>query len=109
MAKARIEPPYHPIIFVRGYKVDGEPRLDDHHDGAYLYRDKINIEVTRADGWSLRYGFDSKSPNRAPRTLTGPVAQMGDTVAFAIPIRQATRPGIEAELELHLGHWNGSS
>ena len=96
-------------VLVPEYEVDGEPRMDDHHDGAYLYRDKINLEVTCADGWSLRYGFDSKSPNRAPRTLTGPVAQTGDTVAFAIPIRQGTRPGIEAELELHLDDWNGPS
>ena len=96
-------------ILVPEYEVDGTPRMDDHHDGAYLYRDKINIEVTFSDGWSLRYGFDSKSPNRAPRALARPVAQMGDTVAFAIPIRQGTRPGIEAELELHLGHWNAPS
>ena len=95
-------------ILVPEYEVDGEMRMDNHHDGGYLYRDKINIEVTMADGWSVRYGFDSKSPNRAPRTLTGPVGQMGDTVTFAIPIRQGTRPGIEAELELHFGPWNGS-
>ncbi len=62
--------------------------------------DKINLEVTRQVDWSLRCGFDSRSPNRASWTVPGPVAQMGDTVAFTIPTRQATRPGIDAELEL---------
>ena len=89
-------------IPVPQYEIDGEPWMDDHHDGGYLYRDKINLEVTMQDGGSLRNGFDSRSPNRASRSVTGPVAQMGDTVAFTIPVRQATRPGIDAELELRL-------
>lgn len=84
------------------YEIDGKPWLEDHHDGGYLYRDKLNFEVTMHDGWSLRYGVDSKSPNRVSRTAGKPVAQMGDTIVFSIPIRQATRPGMTAELQLRL-------
>ncbi|MEE8459582.1 MAG: hypothetical protein V3S08_06900 [Phycisphaerales bacterium] len=84
------------------YEIDGEPWLDDHHDGGYLYRDKLNLEVTMHDGWSLRYGFDSKSPNRVTRSAGKPVGQMGDTVVFEIPIRQATQPGMEAQVELRV-------
>ncbi len=46
-------------VQVPEYEVNRDWWPDDHYEGGYLFRDKINLEVTpAADGeWTLRYGL----------------------------------------------------
>jgi hypothetical protein len=86
--------------FVPLYEIDNRFWLKDHLEGGYLFHDKINIEAVppRSDDepWSIRYGFDRKTPNRMPTTTKGEWTSSG--MQFSIPIEQKTRPGIRAQL-----------
>lgn len=95
-------------VLVPEYEVDGRLWLRNHYPGGYIFRDKINLEAipprNAADGWRLRYGFDSATPNRTTRTIepeAGP-----DGLRFRIPIVQKSSPGIRATLELTARRWN---
>ncbi len=92
-------------VRVPEYEVDNTLWLDDHYEGGYLYRDKINLEATPdADGsWRLRFGFDSKTPNKATRPAARKETDTG--LEFRIPIGQRTKPGIDAELVLTTRRW----
>mgnify|MGYP006283888171 CR=1 FL=1 len=94
-------------VQVPEYRVDGGWFNSDHYEGGYLYRDKVNLEAGKdRDGeWRLKYGFDSVTPN-----LTSAVAASAkdddDSYTFAIPIQQASKPGIQAVLRLVSTPWN---
>jgi hypothetical protein len=94
-------------VLVPEYIVDGRWFNKDHHDGGYLFRDKVNLEATFTDddGWVLKYGWDQATPNltaaKAPRTDLGK-----GSYRFAIPVVQATRPGITGVLRLETRPWN---
>lgn len=95
-------------VQVPEYEVDNTLWFDDHYDGGFLYRDKINLEAIPPRGpndtWSLRYGFDRRTPNRTVTMITG--NQVAGQLEFRIPVTQNTRPGIESELVLRTGPWN---
>lgn len=93
-------------VLVPDYEVDGLLWMDHHFEGGYLFRDKLNLEATpRPDGgWTLRYGFDSATPNRATKAVAGTPVDGG--LQFRVPVVQKTRPGIEAELVLTATAWN---
>ena len=95
-------------VRVPHYEIDNALWFDDHYDGGYLFRDKLNFQITRSAGpagqWTLRYGLDSRTPNRATRRVE-PTERDG-AVMFAIPIQQRSRPGIDAELHLIARSWN---
>jgi hypothetical protein len=83
---------------------------NNHYPGGYIFRDKLNLEAippkTKDDEWQLRYGFDSRSPNRA--TTQAEKRIIGDdTIEFRVPIVQKNRPGIDATLVLNAKIWNG--
>ncbi len=98
------------------YEVDGFLMLDDHYPGGTLYRDKLNFELNAAgQEWRLRWGTDSRTPNRTTRPVeeieAGSTAQAlpgfacaGDRL-YSVPIEQKTRPGIRAELILRARAW----
>jgi hypothetical protein len=94
-------------VLVPDYEVDGRLWLDHHFEGGYLFRDKLNLEaippVGDDEAWGLRYGFDSRTPNRA-RTTAEPSAIDGG-MQFRIPIEQKTKPGIQATLLLTVTPW----
>jgi pimeloyl-ACP methyl ester carboxylesterase len=56
-------------VLVPEYVIDNRIWLDDHYEGGYLFREKVNFELTtRVDAAPrLKYGFDSTSPNTATR------------------------------------------
>jgi hypothetical protein len=101
-------------VLVPDYEVDGVLWLNNHYQGGYIFRDKINLEAippeSESDQWRLRYGFDRSTPNRATRTAEGTVLQPaagGDgRIEFHIPIEQSNRPGIDATLVLTARPWN---
>jgi len=89
-------------VLVPEYVVDGLLFLDEHHEGGYLYREKINLQVAPApNGVSprLRYGFDSRTPNRTSQALEG-AAQADGHVEYRIPVARNTRPGLSGTLVL---------
>ncbi|MBX3357846.1 MAG: hypothetical protein KF745_05400 [Phycisphaeraceae bacterium] len=96
-------------VLVPQYECDGFLMFRDHYDGGYLFRDKINIEAIPPEEeggeWRLRYGYDSKTPNRTSREATGEAGADG-RIRFRIPVQQRTRPGIEAVLVLTARAWN---
>jgi hypothetical protein len=96
-------------VLVPDYEIDGALWLNNHYPGGYIFREKINLEAIppqdENDSWSLRYGFDSDTPNRA--TKTAERTPTDGAIAFRIPVMQRNRPGIEATLALTATPWNG--
>jgi len=94
-------------VQVPEYQVAGSWFGSDHYEGGYLFRDKINLEATwdKHRGWTLRYGFDSKTPNQTSEDATAQPLQ-GNGHSFALPIVQATAPGIIATLRIETRPWN---
>jgi hypothetical protein len=91
-------------IMVPEYEVDRKWRLDQHFEGGYIFRDKINFDLsTTGDSLVLKCGFDSKTPNRATKKL-GAVSKDGATT-FQIPITQNSKPGISAMLTIRATSW----
>ena len=99
-------------VLVPDYEIDRALWLDDHHEGGYLFRDKLNFELTLPSaggdlaGSALRWGLDSRCPNRTSRPAAGPAAGDGGAAVFTVPVRQRSRPGIDAELELRVRPWS---
>lgn len=91
-------------VLVPEYEIDGSWFADEHHDGGYLFRDKLNLEVSADNEPLLRYGWDSKTPNRAPRSIRA----AGDDARreYWLPVRQKSDPGINAELVIRTQAWN---
>ena len=91
-------------VLVPEYAIERRP-WDQHHDGGYLFRDKVNVEVNLPEEGDarLRYGYDSRSPNRV--TMTAPPERDGELHVYRIPVAQATRPGIRATLVLRAARW----
>lgn len=95
-------------VQVPEYLLDGKPFWQrDHYDGAYLFRDKVNLEATRRDDgrWSVRYGWDTSSPNAVTHAAHAETP-LPDNWVFEIPVVQETRPGIRAVLRLETRPWN---
>ncbi len=96
-------------VLVPEYIIDGFLFLDDKYEGGYLYRDKINLQLALGGGkpLSLHYGFDRKTPNRAPTKVSdAQVSALEDgQFEFRIPIVQKTRPGLTATLVLRTQPW----
>ncbi|MEM7231097.1 MAG: hypothetical protein AAF517_02915 [Planctomycetota bacterium] len=94
-------------VRVPDYYVEKRFWPDDHFEGGYIYREKLNFEVTpprsEGDGWKLRYGSDERTPNRVTRAVE-PVEAANDdgAIRYRIPVNSAAnaRPGIRAVLEL---------
>jgi hypothetical protein len=92
-------------ILVPEYEVDRKWRFDQHFEGGYIFRDKINFDLSMTgDSVVLRYGFDSKTPNRATKKLDA-VTQDG-TSEFQIPISRNSKPGISAVLSIKASPWH---
>jgi len=95
-------------VQVPDYQVDGKPFWQrDHYDGGYLFRDKVNLEATCSDGgvWSLRYGWDTESPNAVKHTARAE-NPLPENWVFELPVVQNTSPGIRAVLRLETRPWN---
>ena len=93
-------------VRVPEYEVDGR-LFDQHYEGGTLFADKLNVEVTPgADGGSqVRYGWDGRTPNRAPRSLE--LVEEGEALVGAIPVTSGrAHPGIAGTLRLTITRWN---
>jgi hypothetical protein len=71
-------------------------------------RDKINLQLAVGVApLSLHYGFDRKTPYRAPTKISdAQVSALEDgQFEFRIPVVQKTRPGLTATLVLRTQPW----
>ncbi len=96
-------------VQVPEYEVDRKLWLNDHYDGGYIFRDKLNIEALppkqRNDKWRLRCGFDSEGANQTkPDPIEGDLND--HRYVFRIPIKSEAAPGIDAELVITTRPWN---
>lgn len=84
-------------VLVPEYEINKRWRLDQHFDGGYIFRDKVNLDLTfAATSATLKYGWDSKSPNRA--TTKAELAERAGIVVCEIPVVRKRNPGIDAML-----------
>ena len=91
-------------VLVPEYVVDGFLFLDDHYEGGYLFRDKLNLEVDlEKKPPRLRYGWDKETPNLATSDWIEP--EVNDGYGFRIPFEQDTRPGVHGTLILAARAW----
>ena len=115
MGSARVNPRRSSLGFalrlqvrVPEYDVDHRLWIDGHYEGGTLFSDKLNIEVVpEADGGSrIKYGWDSRTPNRSPSQLQ--INKQGEArigeIAFAS--RSTAHPGIRGTLRLTVTSWN---
>jgi hypothetical protein len=89
------------------YQVAGNWFDNDHYDGGFLFRDKINFEAIwdKQQGWTLLYGFDSQTPNLTSEAAA--VESLPDgAYRFKLPVVQDTEPGITATLRIETRRWN---
>jgi len=96
-------------VQVPEYQVGGNWFGKDHYDGGFLYRDKVNFEAIwdKPKGWTLRYGFDSRTPNLTSETAATETLPDA-SYRFRIPVEQNTLPGIKATLRIETRRWNWS-
>ena len=95
-------------VRVPEYEVDYRLWIDDHYEGGTLFSDKLNIEVIPVAGGDsrIRYGWDSRTPNRSPTTLQSLEAQ-GEAQIGEVPLTSGgVRPGITAKIRLTITPWN---
>lgn len=98
-------------VLVPEYEVDGALFLKHHYDGGYLFRDKINLEVTWPVGEKprLKYGFDSVTPNQTyTQAEVSDLRENGDLIGyqFRIPVKQESKPGLNGTLVLRTHGWS---
>ena len=96
-------------VLVPEYEVDGFLWRDQHYAGSYLFRDTITIEATpQTDDagkttYAIKYGLDSKTPNRAPTKVD--LVKTADGSVFRIPLTSGSRPGLKGSLVLTAREW----
>ena len=96
-------------IQVPEYEVDGFLMFDQKIKGSYLFKDTITIQATPTTDeedtqYSIKYGFDSKTPLRATKSLIPDITDIG--LQFAIPLDSLTTPGFKGTLLLRAKAWS---
>lgn len=94
-------------ILVPDYTVNRAWRPDDHYEGGYIYRDKINLDLATEPEQEpvLRFGFDSRTPNRATQPAVA-TRLIDGQYEFRVPIKSPSRPGLQGELLFKAQPWN---
>ncbi|MCA9029196.1 MAG: hypothetical protein KDA66_00230 [Planctomycetaceae bacterium] len=95
-------------IQVPEYEIDGFLMFDQKIRGSYLYRDTLTVQATPTSDdddapYSVKYGFDSKTPLRATKSIDPKIE--GGVLEFAIPIDSKTKPGFKGTLLLWAREW----
>lgn len=95
-------------VLVPDYEVDGLLFMKRHYEGGHLYRKMVLIEaIPDADalgGWRIKYGFQEEGPGHLSNAAeTRALGKNG--LAFAIPVEQATKPGLRGRLRLEVRRW----
>lgn len=93
---------------VPDYQVDGAMFLKRHYEGGHLLRRLVLIEAFKASdspgGWRINFGCMEEGdalPNRQADVTVLP----GGGIAFEIPLKQLTKPGMRARLRVEARPW----
>lgn len=92
-------------VLVPEYEIDGSWFAAEHYDGGYLFRDKLNLEVSSESGAQLRYGWDGRTPNRTSKSIRATAKDDG-RLEYRVPVQQKTVPGINAEMVIRTQPWS---
>lgn len=96
-------------VQVPEYEIDGFLWRNRYYNGSYLFRDTITLEATPprknedAESFKVRYGLDSRSPNRV--TKTADLKTLQGELAWEIPLDSKTVPGLKGALKLKASAW----
>jgi hypothetical protein len=96
-------------VLVPDYEVGGLMFMKQHYEGGFILRELILVEAlpnkAALGGWSIKYGYQRKNPGKpgvraATRSLDGDAG-----IAFDLPIKQKTRPGLSGTLRIEARTW----
>lgn len=100
-------------VLVPDYSVDGLLFLKRHYEGGFIYRALILIEAfpdkAVMGGWRVKYGYQHENPGKPEIDAELRALAKGDRaggVAFDIPIKQETRPGLVGTLRVEARPWS---
>lgn len=105
-------------IRVPEYEIDNTLFFDDYYEGANLFSDKLNFEIThRAEGDSqVRYGWDSRTPNRSLSVLALDRERQhqnlfeNGVLAGTLPFSSGrSHPAVSGNIRLYITRWNDDS
>ena len=96
-------------VLVPDYRIDGVLWLKRHFEGGYIYRELILVEATpdpkALGGWTVKYGYQSETPNAASKPAATRALPDGTGIAFDIKVARDTHPGIHATLRVEARPW----
>ncbi len=96
-------------VLVPDYEIDGVLWLKRHFEGGYIYRELILVEATpdpkALGGWTVKYGYQSETPNAASKPAATRALPDGTGIAFDIKVARDTHPGIHATLRVEARPW----
>jgi hypothetical protein len=86
-------------VLVPEYSVGGRLLFEDHFEGSYIFRDKLNMFVKAEDGrLRVKHGWDRERTNAAGETVT--LEETDGRWSLTVPVEKETAPGIRAKLRL---------
>ena len=99
-------------LLVPDYEVDGLLFLNRHYEGGYIMREFILVEAfpdkEALGDWRLKYSFQEKNPGKINDRHKNAETRALDNengVAFDIPIKQTTNPGVTGKLHIEIRPW----
>jgi len=96
-------------VRVPDYEVERKLWVNEHFEGAYLFRDSVTIEIVppkEEDGdWRVAYDWHSNKLGAATTPLDAKALKTGK-VELVIPFESATTPGIKGRVRFIVSRWN---
>lgn len=91
-------------VLVPEYRVGGRFLFEDHFEGSYIFRDKLNLFVKREDDrLRVKHGWDQERTNAAGSTEI--LAEADGRWSLTVPVTKESAPGIGAKLRLTFSGW----
>ena len=96
-------------VLVPDYEVNGLLFIKRHYEGGFILRELILVEAlpdkTALGGWRIKYGYQEVNPGKPGVGAVTRVLDGDAGIAFDIPIKQKTRPGLSGTLRIEARPW----
>ena len=96
-------------MLVPDYEVNGLLFIKRHYEGGFILRELILVEAlpdkTALGGWRIKYGYQEVNPGKPGVGAVTRVLDGDAGIAFDIPIKQKTRPGLSGTLRIEARPW----
>ncbi len=96
-------------VRVPDYEVEGALWVDEHYEGAYLFRNRLIIEFvpprSESELWRVKYAWQGGGVT-PPDTQFDVQAMRGEAVEVRIPFGNDNSPGIRGTVRLLASSWN---